>query len=61
MRQFPFGLPDTVFAVCLRPQAQGCQVLVTEKAKFCFKKGKILGFYYINFYRLKKGQLLNKF
>ena len=32
---------------------QGCQVLVTEKAKFCFKRPNFL-FYYINFYRILK-------
>ena len=38
----------------------GCQVLVNEKSQTLFKKRKMLDFTIINFYRLKKGQLLNK-
>ena len=32
-----------------------------KNAKLCLKKGKMFSFYYRNFSRLKKGQLLNKF
>ena len=37
---------------------QGCQVLVTEKAKLCFKKGKILEFTIYTFIDLKKANYL---
>ena len=35
--------------------------LELKNAELCFKKGKYFLFYHINFYRRKKGQLLNKF
>ena len=39
---------------------QGCHV-AEKYAKLCFIGRRNFGFYCLNFYRIKKGQLLNKF